>query len=192
MNNMEKLKKMLILFPVFLFCLLSFLPTFADADTFKYIDKNGTIHFTDRYESIPQEYRNQVQVIKEPAPQAPSQPVEGVEGQRKGAAAAEGPAQKEMKEIEELKKKEVELKAAREKEAKEREAQERKLRARQEKERQIEELRRQIEAKQAEQRTLYSNPLLVRDRNRFIILNQEINELYQQVQTLQSQLDAEE
>lgn len=189
---MGKLKKMLILLAVSLFFLISFGPTSADADLYKYIDKKGTIHFTDRYESIPQEYRDQIKLIKEPAPQAPPQPVEGLEGKRKGAADAEGQAEKEMKEMEEWKKKEAEVKAAREKEAREREALERKLKARQEKEKEIEELRRQIEAKQAEQRTLYTNPLMVRDRNQFVQLNQEINELYEQIKVLQSQLDAEE
>ncbi len=189
---MEKSKKILLLWGVSLFFLISFGPTFADAELYKYIDKKGTIHFTDRYESIPQEYRDQIKVIKEPAPQAPPQPVEGLEGKRKGAGEAEGQAEKEMREIEEWKKREAEIKAAREKEAREKEALERKLKARQEKEKEIEELRRQIEAKQAEQRTLYSNPMLVRDRNQFIQLNQEINELYEQIKVLQSQLDAEE
>jgi len=175
---MRKLKKILILFAASLFFLISFGPTSADAELYKYIDKKGTIHFTDSYESIPQEYREQIKVIKEPS--------------RPSTKPAEGQAEKEIKEIEELKKKEAELKAAQEKEARAREALETRLKARQEKERQIEELRRQIEAKQSEQRTLYSNPLMVRDRNQFLQLNQEINELYQQVQVLQSQLDAEQ
>jgi hypothetical protein len=187
---MRKLEKMIILFAASLFFLISFGPTSADAELYKYIDKKGTIHFTDSYESIPQEYREQIKVIKEPS-RPSTKPAEMEEGKRKGAPT-EGQAEKEIKEIEELKKKEAELKAAQEKEAREREVLETKLKARQEKERQIEELRRQIEAKQSEQRTLYSNPLMVRDRNQFLQLNQEINELYQQVQVLQSQLDAEQ
>jgi hypothetical protein len=175
---MRKLKKMLILFAASLLFFISFGPTSADADLYKYIDKKGTIHFTDSYESIPPEYRDQIKIIKEPSPTS-SKP-------------AEGQAEKEIKEIEELKKKEAALRAAQEKEAQEREAQERKLRARQEKEKQVEEIRRQIEAKQSEQRTLYSNPLMVRDRNQFLLLNQEINGLYQQIQVLQSELDAEQ
>jgi hypothetical protein len=35
---------------------------------YKYTDKEGFLHFTNQYESIPQEYRNQVEVIKETAP----------------------------------------------------------------------------------------------------------------------------
>ena len=37
----------------------------ASTVAYKYIDKNGFIHFTDQYESIPKEYRNQVEVIRE-------------------------------------------------------------------------------------------------------------------------------
>lgn len=32
---------------------------------YKYIDKSGVVYFTDRYESIPREYRNQVKMIRE-------------------------------------------------------------------------------------------------------------------------------
>jgi hypothetical protein len=56
---------------------------------------------------------------------------------------------------------------------------------------QIEELRRQIEAKQQEQRTLYNNPMMVRDRNQFTQLNQEISDIYRQIQGLQSEMDSE-
>ena len=188
---MEKTNKVLFLFSAFFFFLISFWLPSADAGVFKYIDKNGTVHFTDSYESIPQQYRNQVELMKELPPQSPTQPAEGEGGKEKGAAVRKDEVQKEAGEIEALKKKEAELKAAREKEAQEKEALERKLKAREEKERQIEELRRQIEAKQQEQRTLYNNPMMVRDRNQFTQLNQEISEIYKQIQGLQSELDAE-
>ena len=188
---MEKTKKILFLFSATLFFLFSFGFISADAGVFKYIDKNGTIHFTDSYESIPQQYRNQVELLKEPTPQTPSQPTQGEEGKEKGAMARKEEVQKEVKEIEALKKREAELKAAREKEVQEREALEKKLKAREEKEKQIEELRRQIEAKQQEQRTLYNNPMMVRDRNQFTQLNQEINELSKLIQVEQLELDSE-
>jgi DNA repair exonuclease SbcCD ATPase subunit len=188
---MERTKKIFLLFSASVFFLISFWLSSADAAVFKYIDKDGTIHFTDSYESIPRQYRNQVELIKEPTPQTPTQPAEGGDGKGKGAAVTKGEVQKEIKEIESLKKKEADLKAAQEKEAQEREALEKKLKAREEKERQIEELRRQIEAKQQEQRTLYNNPMMVRDRNQFTQLNQEINEIYRQIQGLQSELDSE-
>ena len=188
---MEKTKKILFLFSASLFFLVSFWLTSGDAGVFKYIDKQGTVHFTDSYESIPQQYRNQVELLKEPPPQTPTQPAEGEGGKERGAVARKDEIQKDAKEIEASKKKEAELKAAREKEAQEKEALERKLKAREEKERQIEELRRQIEARQQEQRTLYNNPMMVRDRNRFTQLNQEMDEIYKQIQGLQSELDAE-
>ena len=191
MGAMKKITKLMSLFSASLFFLGSLLLTSADAGFFKYVDKQGTVHFTDSYESIPEQYRNQVQMMKEPAPQTPSQPAEGGEGAEKGAVVRKEEVQKDAKETEALKKKEAELKAAREKERLEKEALEQKLKAREEKERQIEELRREIEAKQQEQRTLYNNPMLVRDRNQFTQLNQEINDIYKQIQGLQGELDAE-
>ena len=42
---------------------------------YKYVDKNGVIHFTDQYESIPLEYRGQVEMIRGNAhPQPPVAP----------------------------------------------------------------------------------------------------------------------
>ena len=189
---MEKTDKILSLFWGSLFFLISFWLTSADAGVFKYTDKNGTLHFTDSYESIPAQYRNQVEMMKEPAPQTPTQPAEGEGAREKGAGVRREEVQEEARETEALKKKEAEVKAAQEKKAQEREALERKLKVRQEKETQIEQLRREIEAKQQEQRTLYNNPLMVRDRNQFNQLNQEINEIYRKIQELQSELDAEQ
>ena len=188
---MKKIKKILFLLSASLFFLISLCLTSADSGVFKYIDKNGTIHFTDSYESIPEQYRNQVELMKEPAPQTPSQPGEGGEGTEKGAGVRKEEVQKEGREVEALKKKEAELKAAQEKERQEREALEQKLKAREEKEKQIEELRRQIEARQQEQRNLYNNPMMVRDRNQFTQLNQEINDIYKEIQGLQSELDSQ-
>ena len=189
---MEKTNKILSLFSASLFFLISFWLTSADAGVFKYTDKNGIPYFTDSYESIPPQYRNQVEIMKEPMPRTSPQGAEQEEGKGKGAAVRQEEVQKDVKAIEASKRKEAELKAAREKEAQEKEALERKLKAREEKERQIEELRRQIEAKQQEQRTLYNNPLMVRDRNQFTQLNQEASELYKQIQLLQSELDSEQ
>jgi flagellar biosynthesis GTPase FlhF len=188
---MKKIKKILFLLSASLFFLVSLCLTSADSGVFKYTDKNGTIHFTDSYESIPEQYRNQVELMKEPAPQTPSQPGEGGEGTEKGAGVRKEEVQKEGREVEASKKKEAELKAAQEKERQEKEALEQKLKAREEKEKQIEELRRQIEARQQEQRNLYNNPMMVRDRNQFTQLNQEINDIYKEIQGLQSELDSQ-
>ena len=188
---MKKINKILSIFSASLFFLGFFSLTSADAGFFKYVDKQGTIHFTDSYESIPEQYRNQVEMMKEPSPQTSSQPAEAGEGVEKGAGVRKDEVQKDAREIEASKKKEAELKAAQEKERLEKEALEQKLKAREEKEQQIEELRRQIEAKQQEQRTLYNNPMMVRDRNQFTQLNQEINDIYKQIQGLQSELDSQ-
>ena len=192
MEKTNKTNKVLFLFAAFLFFLIPLWLTSADAGVFKYTDKDGIIHFTDSFESIPQQYRNQTEVVKEPSPQTSAQPAEGEERKEKGAALRKDELQKDPREIEALKKKEAELKAAQEKEAQEKEALERKLKAREEKEAQIEELRRQIEAKQQEQRTLYNNPMMVRDRNQFTQLNQEISDIYKQIQGLQSEMDSEQ
>jgi uncharacterized membrane protein YgcG len=39
---------------------------------YKYIDKNGVVHFTDRYETIPQEYRDRIEMIRETVQPQPS------------------------------------------------------------------------------------------------------------------------
>ena len=39
---------------------------------YKYIDKNGVVHFTDRYETIPQEYRDRIEMIREVVQPQPS------------------------------------------------------------------------------------------------------------------------
>src|SRR5208337_1601108 len=38
----------------------------AQSTVYKYVDKNGTVHFTDDVELIPQQYRNQIKTLKEP------------------------------------------------------------------------------------------------------------------------------
>jgi hypothetical protein len=191
MEKTNKTNNVLFFLAAFLFFLIPLWLTSADAGVFKYTDKDGIIHFTDSFESIPQQYRNQLEVIKEPSAQTRTQPAEGDEGKEKEAAVRRDEVQKEGRDLEALKKKEAELKAAQQKEAQEKEALEQKLKVREEKEAQIEELRRQIEAKQQEQRTLYNNPMMVRDRNQFTQLNQEISEIYRQIQGLQSEMDSE-
>ena len=63
------------------FCLLvliaSCYASHALADTYKYVGRSGTMVMTDRYDSIPKQYRGRVTVIKDaPAPKpAPAPPV---------------------------------------------------------------------------------------------------------------------
>ena len=44
----------------------------ASTIIYKYIDKKGVIHYTDRYESIPKEYRDQIEMIRETVQPPPS------------------------------------------------------------------------------------------------------------------------
>lgn len=36
------------------------------SETFKWVDKNGVVHFSDNIESVPKQYRNQIKVIETP------------------------------------------------------------------------------------------------------------------------------
>lgn len=50
---------------------------------YKYIDKNGVVHFTDRYETIPKEYRDQVEMLRETVqPQPSGGPASGETGEQ--------------------------------------------------------------------------------------------------------------
>ena len=47
----------------------------ANTVIYKYVDKQGVIHYTDRYETIPKEYRDQMDMIRETVrPQTPGEP----------------------------------------------------------------------------------------------------------------------
>jgi type IV secretory pathway VirB10-like protein len=149
----------------------------ADAEFYKYVDKKGNVHFTDRLESIPEEYRNQIKEYKEMKQPEPPPPQEKEESKDRAAAERD----RQMKEAEQ-KKREAEAKAAEEKSL-----QEEKLRIRQEKEKQIEELQEQITARQKEQRSLRTN-WMVYDRIKLNQLNQEIEGLEKQIAALQKEL----
>ncbi|MCX7991248.1 MAG: hypothetical protein N2999_04320 [Proteobacteria bacterium] len=50
----------------FIFLIIfSIIVSYAFADTYKYIDKNGIVNFTNDIKDIPQEYKNKVEIIKE-------------------------------------------------------------------------------------------------------------------------------
>lgn len=140
----------------------------ADAATYRYVDKNGTMNFTDCYECIPKEYRNQVKKMREEA--AP--PVE--KAKEAASAGKEAPKKKEA------------AKADREKEE-----QAKKQKAREAKEKRIEELRKQIEAKEEEKAGLRTSPVFVYDRYAANRLDQEIAGLQKQIQEIQEQLAGE-
>jgi outer membrane biosynthesis protein TonB len=114
----------------------------AEAAFYRYTDKNGVVHFTDRFESIPSEYRNQIKEYKEmKQPEAPPP-------QEKGASKDPGAADQERQLREaEQKKKEAEAKAA----------QEAKQKAQAEKQKQIAALQEQIAGKQKEAGSVRTN-----------------------------------
>ncbi len=143
----------------------------AQAAFYKYVDKDGNIHFTDRLDSIPQEYRNQIKVYK---------------GERKPKPALS----KEQGAIEEqnrrLRERE-EKKKAEEEALKEKAAREEKLKERQEIQDRIAGLEDQVRAKQEEQASLW-NSGMVNDRIRLNQLNGEISALVREIRSLQQEL----
>jgi len=180
---MGKIKNWGILGAVFfLIALMPCLLSSAGAAFYKYIDRNGTVHFTDRYESIPQEYQNQIKTIREepqPQSQTPGLPLEGQEKKKEGEpATGERPNQ-----VQESERKEAEKGEARKKEA-----EEKKFKAIEAKEKQIEELQKQIEEKRKQQRSLRTN-WMVYDRNIIIRTNQEIADLEKQIKVIQDEIE---
>ena len=151
---------------------------------YKYVDKNGTVHFTDRLESIPQEYRNQVQIRKQeveksslPQPKTETgrelkTPASGEKGEVRASTAGKGSDAP---------------KVAVEKAQREKQEKERIQKARQEKTKEIEKLRKEIEAKDKEASSLRTN-WMVYDRIRLNQLNEEKQKLQKEVETLQEEL----
>ncbi len=151
---------------------------------YKYVDKNGTVHFTDRLESIPPEYRNQVKVRKQQveksslpqtkpeAGRALKKPGSGEKGGVRPSTAGKGSDA---------------AKAAIEKAQRAKQEKERIQKARQEKTKEIEKLRKQIEAKDKEASSLRTN-WMVYDKIRLNQLNEEKQRLQKEVQTLQEEL----
>jgi len=158
-----------------LLALASLGSTPAQAAFYKYVDKNGNVHYTDRLESIPEEYQNQIKVYKEEGKTETTPPPAQKEGQD---------AAQKLREAEQ-KRKEAEVQALQEKSA-----QEEKLKARQEKEKRITELQAQIRARQQDQRNLRTT-WMVYDRMKLNELNQEITNLEKEIESLQRELAGE-
>ncbi len=172
MNQILKICTLLL--SLFSLSLLIFLGR-ADvqAAVYKYVDKNGNVHFTDRPESIPEEYRNQINVLKEEEKSKPAfRKKEGVagEGERQSRGAEE--RKEEAKTLQE--------KSAREEKWKED----------QEIQNRISDLQDQIRIKQEEQRTLRTT-WMVNDRIKLNQLNQEIAAMEQEIRSLQKKLGEE-
>ena len=168
---MNQVPRFLIIFSLLaLFGMLAFpWEPSAEAAFYRYTDKNGVVHFTDRLESIPSEYRNQIKEYKEmKQPEAPPP-------QEKGTSKDPGAANQERQLREaEQKKKEAEAKAA----------QEAMQKAQAEKQKQISALQEQIAAKHKEAGSLRTN-WMVYDRIKVNQLNEEIAALEKQIEALQ-------
>ena len=146
----------------------------VQAAFYKYVDKNGTIHFTDRLEAIPKEYRNQINIFKDEEKPKPGFP-------KKERITEE--QDRKIREAEEKKK--AEAKALQDKSAREE-----KVKEEQEIQNQIAGLQDQIRGRQEEQKSLRTT-WMVNDRNRLKQLNQEIAALEQEVRSLQQKLGGE-
>jgi flagellar biosynthesis GTPase FlhF len=186
MNSMIKVKNRLFSLRTVLFAATLFFlwPICAEGAMYKYIDKNGTVNFTDCYECIPKEYRNKVQRLREePRPQTPAE-LSVEEGKRTTEESVPKEQTRQSREAE-REKQEAEERAASEKAE-----QERKLQAREEKERRIEELTQQIAAKEEEINNLRTT-WMVYDRTNLYRLTGEIEALKKEVQAIQDSLAAD-
>jgi hypothetical protein len=159
----------------------------VEAAIYKYTDKNGGVHFTDRFESIPKEYRDQIKTIPVETPSPPAAPStqketgmeKALEEEKKKEAGVE-------KALDEEKKKEAALKAALEKAA----CEEKKLKSRGEKVDRISELQKEIENRRQEMQSLRTT-WMVYDRNTIYRLNNEIAEIQQQIGAIQQEMAGE-
>lgn len=146
------------------------------AEIYKYIDDKGVMHFTDRFESVPLKYRQQIEIIKPPSSSPISTP------------AAE-PAKEKSEDLGKSIPAKIEVPAQRG-EIIPGDKEEERLKAREEKEKQIAELNQQIEEKRKQQRSLRTN-WMVYDRYAIVKLNQEIEALEKQIRVLQRELEEE-
>ena len=144
----------------------------AQAYFYKYVDKNGNIHFTDSLDSIPEEYRNQIKEYREEETPKPAL------SEQERAAQEKSNRRKEAEE----KKKEAEEKALQEKAAREE-----KIKEEKEIQDRIADLQQQIRDKQQEQGSLRTT-WMVYDRIRLNQLNTEIAALVQEINSLQQEL----
>ncbi len=149
----------------------------SEAAIYKYVDKQGGVHFTDSLESIPREYRNQIQTLpEEKVPQSAEKPAAEPEKKEEGKSqpAAAEDTQKQ----------------AREQARQEKQAEERKQKAFDEKVKRIEALKKEIEARQKELQGLRTT-WMVYDRNTVFRLNQEIADLRKEIEKIQGELAEE-
>ena len=146
----------------------------AQAVFYKYVDKNGNPYFTDRLESIPEEYRNQIKLYTEEEKSKPALSKE------QGVTEEQN---RRLREAEEAKKE-------KEKALQEKAVQETSLKEQQEFQGRINNLQEQIRAKQEEQGKLWTSGM-VYDRIRLKQLIKEISALDGESRSLQREFSKE-
>ena len=147
------------------------------AAIYKYTDQKGVTHFTDRYESIPAEYRHQIQTIRdETKPESADKPAAD---QEKKADAKTQPAEAAPPDSG---KKEGEEKARQEKAD-----EERKQKEFEEKAKRIEELKKEIADREKELQGLRTT-WMVYDRQAVFRINQEIADLRKEIEEIQKEI----
>jgi clan AA aspartic protease (TIGR02281 family) len=99
---------LLIFLGVFVAALM--LPPNVQAEIYKYVDKDGTIHYVDDLSKIPAEYRNQITVREEQPAESPSEETPAAAVEQKGQTP-EDARTRQMEEFLEEKKKQEEEKA---------------------------------------------------------------------------------
>jgi Skp family chaperone for outer membrane proteins len=162
---------------VFIFFLFLGMVPASQAAIYKYTDKNGVTHFTDRYESVPREYRNQIQTIRDTAtPEPAEKPAADLEKKEErktkpGEVAAPDPAKKE----------------AEEKAKQEKADQEKKQKEFDEKAKRIGDLQKEIADREKELQGLRTT-WMVYDRQTVFRLNQEIADLRKEIEDIQKEM----
>ncbi len=173
-----------ILCGIFLSCMFGLV--LAQGTFYKYVDKNGTVHFTDRLESIPREYRNQVQIRKQEVENSSLPQSKSEKGQESKKAGSKGKAGVSATTAAKEKGSDA-AKAAIEKAQREKEEREKIQKARQAKTKEIDQLLKQVEEKDKEASSLRTN-WMVYDKIRLNQLNAEKEKLLKEVQTLREEL----
>ncbi|MCX5911289.1 MAG: DUF4124 domain-containing protein [Deltaproteobacteria bacterium] len=171
------LKILVALLVVSVFLLVSGMISGTQAAMYKYTDKNGVTHFTDRYESIPKEYRHQIQTIRETVePESASKPAADQEKKEEGKSQpAEGTPPDSAK------------KEAAEKALQEKADLEKKQKDFDEKAKRIEDLKKEIADREKELQGLRTT-WMVYDRQNVFRLNQEIADLRKEIGEIQKEL----
>ena len=168
---------LLALFVVSVLLLVIGMVSGTQAAMFKYVDKNGVTHFTDRYESIPKEYRHQIQTIRETVKpeSAPKPAADQEKKEEEKAQPAEAVPPDSVK------------KEAAEKALQEKAAQEEKQKDFDEKAKRIEDLKKEIADREKELQGLRTT-WMVYDRQTVFRLNQEIADLRKEIEEIQKEL----